>query len=169
MTCLTPCNFCHERAGYARLVSGNAGEVMIPAQKGSPRIGILLLGHGRFASGLLSAVEEIVGKVPYLTGLDLDLSCKESKDTLEQWIRESNPGEGVLILVDLFGGSPSNLSISLLEPDRVEVLCGANLPMVLRALELRDRCTLTELAEEVLKTGKEQIIRPSRLLATSRT
>lgn len=135
-------------------------------QETKPRIGLLLLGHGRFASGLFSAAQEIVGELPAVAALDFDPASKSDKEEILRLIHRCNEGYGVLILVDLFGGSPSNLAISVLEPGSVEVVCGVNLPMVLRALQLRERLTVSELAEDLLKTGRNQIIRPAQLLAS---
>jgi PTS system mannose-specific IIA component len=130
---------------------------------------ILIVGHGRFASGLLSAVQEIMGEVPDLFALDLDLNDKTSRDTLLRLVESSDRGGGVLIFVDLFGGSPSNLAISLLKPRSVEILCGVNLPMVLRAIQLREKLGLPDLVEDLLRSSREQILDPSRLLSFSRS
>jgi PTS system mannose-specific IIA component len=136
--------------------------------KSITRPAILILGHGHFASGLLSAVEEIMGEVPDLSALDLDLNDKSSRDAILRAVENCDRGGGVIVFVDLFGGSPSNLAISLLKPGSVEILCGVNLPMVLRAIQLRDKVGLSELVEDLLRSGREQIVDPSRLLSVPR-
>jgi PTS system mannose-specific IIA component len=113
-------------------------------------------------------VEEIMGEVPDLSALDLDLNDKSSRDAILRAVENCDRGGGVIVFVDLFGGSPSNLAISLLKPGSVEILCGVNLPMVLRAIQLRDKVGLSELVEDLLRSGREQIVDPSRLLSVPR-
>jgi PTS system mannose-specific IIA component len=91
--------------------------------------------------------------------VELDLSPDMLKAQMEKAIQSQNQGQGVLILTDLFGGTPSNISLSFLKGDQVDVLSGVNLPMVLRACQIRDKpaMTLNQLAQECRDYGRKGI------------
>ena len=112
-------------------------------------IGIVLISHGPLASGLLQAAEMIAGEQSQVAVLELQPAQEmdQFREAMEQAVARVDSGDGVLIVADLFGGSPANTSAYLLRPG-VEVVCGANLPMLLEVLTLRDGQTLSELASE---------------------
>ncbi|MDP9119967.1 MAG: PTS sugar transporter subunit IIA [Acidobacteriota bacterium] len=97
-------------------------------------IGILILTHGGTARELLHAAQVIAGPLSNFDALSLDWSdCfEEAKPKIKNALRLLDQGEGVLILTDMFGGTPSNVAMSFHDPGRVEILSGVNLPMVLR-------------------------------------
>jgi PTS system mannose-specific IIA component len=84
-------------------------------------------------------------------------SPDDLRDQVAKAIKHCNRGEGVLILTDLFGGTPTNLSLSFLEEGAVEVVTGLNLPMIIKAINSRDRFDLGELAKATSEAGKENI------------
>jgi PTS system mannose-specific IIA component len=138
-------------------------------QNGSPKVGVLVVGHGGLGSGFVQAVYEIMGEIPFFSGLDLPPEGKVSSELLEKAVQEVDPGGGVLIFTDLFGGTPTNLAIPLLRQERREVVCGVNLPMLLHILTLRSQKNLFELSQEAIEFGKAQILRPRDLLFKNRS
>ena len=97
-------------------------------------VGILILTHGRMAIELLAAASKIAGELERFEALTLDWdeAVEEARRKVEASVERLDSGDGVLILTDIFGGTPSNIAMQLAEPDRVEVVSGVNLPMVVR-------------------------------------
>jgi PTS system mannose-specific IIA component len=130
-------------------------------------IGLILLTHGQMAPECLRTVEMIVGPVEACRALSIDrtssleIATRELSAAIEQVGAE---GQGVLILTDLFGGTPTNLAADFLAAGEVEILCGFNLPMLIKAVSLRRGKSLTELAEFLREYGQQAIIRPADLL-----
>jgi mannose PTS system EIIA component len=123
-------------------------------------IQILILSHGNLAEALLETAHRITGEVPGLQALSLDWN--EPRDVLQervgQVLRRLDQGDGVLILTDLYGDTPSNLALSVLDPGRVEVVTGVNLPMVLRVGCLGEHdMGVSELARWIQQKGKQGI------------
>jgi len=129
-------------------------------------IGIVIVTHGRLAEELLAAAELIVGKIEGC--LAVSISPDEDMDKAEarigSAIRKVNQRQGALILTDLFGGTPSNLSLTFLEAGQVEVLSGVNLPMLLSLATSRDDKSLIETADVALEAGRNNITLASRIL-----
>lgn len=127
-------------------------------------IGLLLISHGRFGESLVENVCHILGKTqPLLMALDV---CGTDRPELIQakareMVEKLDGGQGVLILTDILGATPSNIASSLFEPGRIEGVAGANLPMLLRALCYREK-EMAVLIEKVVSGGKESIIRLSQ-------
>jgi len=90
--------------------------------------------------------------------------CKEVLKTISQKIKALDSGQGVLVLTDMFGWTPSNLSLSFLKEERVEVLTGVNLPMVVAVAQDRDSLTLSELGEKAQQAGRRSIALAGKLL-----
>ncbi len=123
-------------------------------------VGIIIVTHRRLGDSLIEAAEFILGCkteaiVPVSINLkeDADLLRKKIADGIKSVRREN----GVLILTDMFGGTPSNLSYSFLEENRIEVLSGVNLPIVIKAIEIRKTLSLGELAKKLESFGKKSI------------
>jgi len=132
-------------------------------------IGLLIISHCDLGKEFLNAAELIVGKLEAADSISITQTT-ESKEILEEIskkIRSLNQGEGVLVLTDMFGGTPSNLSLSFLNDEKVEVLTGVNLPMVIAVSNDRDRLTLGELGEKAQQAGKRSITLARQLLKTS--
>ena len=113
-------------------------------------IGILIVTHSQLGNALLEAAEFILGEKPEAV-TPVSINLNESADKLRQkivdGIKTVKKDQGVLILTDMFGGTPSNLSYSFLEEGRVEVLSGVNLPVLIKAVDARSKMELAELAK----------------------
>ena len=130
-------------------------------------IGIVLVGHCRLAEELYRILSNIVGAVDNVIPVNFepDESPDESMKKVAAAIQKVNAGEGVLVLTDMFGGTPSNLSLSFLEEGKVEVLTGVNLPMLIRLITMnRNSRNLAELAAELKAYGQKNICIASELL-----
>ncbi|MFS8640894.1 MAG: PTS sugar transporter subunit IIA [Symbiobacteriaceae bacterium] len=128
-------------------------------------VGIVLIGHGPLASGLLQAAEMIAGPQSGVAVLELQPAqdMDQFREEMERAVARVDAGQGVLILADLFGGSPANTSAYLLRPG-VDVVCGLNLPMLLEVLTMRDSQTLSELAQTALRAGASGCVRLADML-----
>ncbi len=122
-------------------------------------IGIIAVTHNNFGSKLLEAAHLIAGDDRNCCSIGVDVSqpMQEIIDQLNKKVQELDTGQGVLIFTDMFGGTPTNISLSLLNQGQIEVITGINLPMLLKALGNRDS-ELSELAQEVKSAGKQGIL-----------
>lgn len=132
-------------------------------------IGIVVVTHGRLAEELVAATEHVVGALEACVAISIgpDDDMEKRRDDIRNAIEASNSGSGVIILTDMFGGTPSNLSISLLEKGKVEVIAGANLPMLIKLAEARNRLTVDELAASAAEAGRRYIAIASEILDAS--
>lgn len=121
-------------------------------------IGLVLVAHAGVASELLAAAEMIVGNLELAeaVGIDKDASAATVMASIKEAVA-SVSGEGAIIMTDMFGGTPSNMSLSFLDEGRVEVLTGVNLPMLIRFTQERERCSVGELALKLKDSGREGI------------
>ena len=130
-------------------------------------IGIVIATHSQLGDALIDTAEFIIGNRPETT-VSISINLNENVDKLRQKIVEGikkvDQKEGVLILTDMFGGTPSNLSYSFLEEGRVEVISGVNLPMLIKAVEAREKTQLSELAVDLEAFGKKSISLASGIL-----
>jgi PTS system mannose-specific IIA component len=130
-------------------------------------IGILIVTHRQLGDALIDCTEFILGKRPdAMDAISIDLSenAGDLRHKLENGIKKLKADSGVLILTDMFGGTPSNLSYSFLEDGRIEVISGVNLPMVIKAVNMREEKSLSELAEQLESFGKRSISMASGIL-----
>jgi len=130
-------------------------------------IGIVIVTHSRLGEALIEAAELIVGGPPEAAtavSIDLTQNVDRLRQKIADGIRRVHSADGVLILTDMFGGTPSNLSYSFLEEGRVEVLSGVNLPMLIKALSARTKRPLPDLAAELEIYGKKSISLASSIL-----
>lgn len=137
-------------------------------QTGTEQAGIIIVTHKDYGSALLRAAESIVGQVQDCTSIQVDsaLEVEETVTRLQEAVNLLDRGRGVLVLTDMFGGTPTNLSLSLLGSRQdVEVLTGVNLPMLLRVLSNR-KLSLQEQAELAITAGCEGIIAAGKVLRT---
>ena len=121
-------------------------------------IGLLVVAHAGLARELLTAAEMIVGEIEMAEAIGI--SPNDQVDGIREAIAGAISrigGDGVLIMTDMFGGTPSNMGLSFLEENRVEVLTGVNLPMVIKFAADRGRYGVAELAEKLQKCGRESI------------
>jgi PTS system mannose-specific IIA component len=134
-------------------------------------IGIVLVGHCHLAEELHTVIKSIVGTVENVCSVNFvpDEPPEESIKKVAGAIRKVDKGDGVLMLTDMFGGTPSNLSLSFLEEGRVEVLTGVNLPMLIRLITLRaNGKKLSDMAQELKLYGQKNICIASEILKTQK-
>lgn len=130
-------------------------------------IGVVVVTHGQLAAELLSAAEAIVGDLPRFAAVSIGWhdDTDDARDEIRQAIARVQDESGVLVLTDMFGGTPTNLGLSFVEPDRVEVVTGVNLPMLIKLSSLRPtRPELLDVARELRETGRNAIHVASDLL-----
>ena len=130
-------------------------------------IGVVLVTHGRLAEELVAALEHVVGPQRAIAavciGPDDDME-KRRKDILDH-VRKVNEGQGAVVLTDMFGGTPSNLAISVMDEAKVEVIAGVNLPMLVKLASVRGTMTLAQAVEAAQNAGRKYINVASKLLA----
>jgi PTS system mannose-specific IIA component len=130
-------------------------------------IGIVLATHCQLGDALIEAAEFIIGRRPEAlvsVSIDLNEDAEKLRRKIAAGIKQVDNREGVLILTDMFGGTPSNLSYSFLEDGHVEVVSGVNLPMLIRAANTRTKMPLNELAISLEDFGKKSISLASGIL-----
>ena len=130
-------------------------------------IGMVLVTHGRLALEFIDALELIVGPQQAVAAVciwpDDDMEARR-RDIIDR-IAEVEGGEGVVLLTDMFGGTPSNLAISVMEPNKIEVIAGLNLPMLIKLASLRGTETLKNAVAGAQEAGRKYINVASQLLA----
>ncbi len=132
-------------------------------------IGIVVITHGNLADELISAVKFVLSQEPSvkLTGVSLQQSSGKSdnfKEIIDSAIKSVDEGAGVLLVTDMFGGTPSNISLTFLDKENTEVISGVNLPMLLKLSTLKSDVTIEEAIKIAEKAGKDNIIVASKLL-----
>ena len=130
-------------------------------------IGIVIVTHGDLGTELLRTAQEIVGKCAGVEVVSVHASeqIDKARKKIEVALHRVDDGGGVLILTDLFGGTPSNLVLSYLEAGRLEVVTGVNLPMLMKLPSLREERDLRALADNLAKYGQRNILVASEFLA----
>ena len=130
-------------------------------------VGIVIVTHGDLGTELLRTGEEIVGNLPRIETISIHASeqIEKARKKIETVLQRVDDGNGVLILTDLFGGTPSNLVLSYLEAGRLEVVTGVNLPMLMKLPSVREECDLRALADKLAKYGQRNILVASEFLA----
>jgi len=129
-------------------------------------IGLVLVTHGRLADEMIAALEHVVGPqedvVSVCIGPDDDMERRRA-DIIDS-IERANSGNGVILLTDMFGGTPSNLAISVMENANVEVIAGVNLPMLIKLASVRRDSSLADAADAAQEAGRKYINIASHLL-----
>ncbi len=130
-------------------------------------IGILLVTHEQIGTALIDAAEFIIGSRPEAVAavsINLNEDAEKLREKIAKGIETVYHPKGVLILTDMFGGTPSNLSYSFLEEGRLEVLTGANLPILIKAIDTRKDMDLSEMAKTLEDYGKKSIAMASGII-----
>ena len=129
-------------------------------------LGLLVVTHGRLAEELVNAARTIIGEVEGLEAVSIgwNVEVDESSQHIADAIRRVDSGQGVLVLTDMFGGTPTNLALSLHEPDKIEIVTGVNLPMLIKFTNLREELDLHETAGQIAEQGRQAIHVASHLL-----
>lgn len=130
-------------------------------------IGVVIISHGNLAVELLHSAQLIIGPLEKAVGISVDrqMSLETARDHLLTAVDDvGTDHDGVIILTDLFGGTPTNVSVELLQTGTVDIVTGVNLPMVLKCVGARQGKRLAELADFLKEYAKDAIIRPADLL-----
>ena len=130
-------------------------------------IGLVLVTHGQLANQFIAAMEHVVGPQENVNaiciGPDDDMEQRR-KDILDA-VAAADRGDGVVLLTDMFGGTPSNLAISIMDKAKVEVIAGINLPMLIKLASVRDTASLSEAVEMAQESGRKYISIASQVLS----
>jgi len=133
-------------------------------------IGMILVTHGRLAAEFIAALEHVVGPQRHIAAVCIgpeDDMEKRRQDILRT-VAEVDDGDGVVLLTDMFGGTPSNLAISIMDKAKIEVIAGVNLPMLIKLASLRQTETLPNAVRGAQEAGRKYINVASQLLADVR-
>jgi PTS system mannose-specific IIA component len=134
-------------------------------------LGVVVVTHGQLATELVNAAETIVGDLPRFAAVSIGWheDTHDARDEIAQAIARVDQGSGVLILTDMFGGTPSNLAMTFLGQEKVEVITGVNLPMLIKLAGLIEQADLLSAAREMREHGRNAIWVASDLLRGERT
>jgi PTS system mannose-specific IIA component len=130
-------------------------------------IGLILVTHGQLAEEFIHAMEHVVGPQDAVATVCIGPNddMEKRRNEIAKATRDVENGDGVIILTDLFGGTPSNLAISLLETGKIEVIAGINLPMLIRLAGVRKSMDVIQAVAAAKKTGRDHITVASEYLA----
>ena len=130
-------------------------------------IGMVLVTHGRLAEELIAALEHVVGSQPNIISICIgpDDDMEQRRQEILESASKADEGDGVVLLTDMFGGTPSNLAISVMDNANVEIIAGVNLPMLIKLASVRKTETLTEAIESAQEAGRKYINIASKLLS----
>ncbi len=129
-------------------------------------IGLVLVTHGRLANEFLAAMEHVVGSQKNIATICIgpDDNIAQCRNEIKSAVETVNVGSGVIILTDMFGGTPSNLAISIMEDVHIEVIAGMNLPMLIKLATERENLTLNDAVIAAQDSGRRYIAVASSLL-----
>ncbi|MEI2385431.1 PTS sugar transporter subunit IIA [Breoghania sp. JC706] len=130
-------------------------------------IGLVLVTHGRLAEEFKSALEHVVGPQERIATISIgpDDDMEQRRQDILAAVERVNEGSGVVLLTDMFGGTPSNLAISVMEGKNVEVVAGVNLPMLIKLASVRADTSLADAVEQARKAGRKYISVASQVLS----
>ena len=131
-------------------------------------IGLVLITHARLGRELVNAAELILGKIKQVATVAVETNpeAEQLREKLEAALSQMDKGQGVLILTDMFGGSPNNISLAFLEEGTAEVVTGVNLPMLIKAATSRQDTDLAQLSKLVCEAGRDSISVAGELLSS---
>ena len=131
-----------------------------------PAIGLVMVTHGQLAAALRAALEHVVGPLDGVATvcIDADDDMETRRRDILAGVRAVDAGQGVIVLTDMFGGTPSNLAISIMDKASVEVIAGVNLPMLIKLAGLRDSASLNDAAAAAEQAGRKYIRIASKLM-----
>lgn len=130
-------------------------------------IGMVLVTHGRLAVEFIAALEHVVGKQEQVAAVCIgpDDDMEQRRQEILDKVAAVDGGSGVVVLTDMFGGTPSNLAISIIDKARIEVIAGVNLPMLIKLASVRGTESLAKAVESAQEAGRKYINVASKLLA----
>ena len=134
------------------------------------KVGGVIVSHGQVANELLAAAETVVGELDHIVAVSIgwhdDVELAQAE--IERAIAKVSQGNGVMVLTDMFGGTPTNISAMFLKEGEVEMVTGVNLPMVIKLASHNRETTLADLSRAVEEQGKQSIYRTGALLEPQR-
>ncbi len=130
-------------------------------------IGLVVVSHCRLADEFVAATEHVLGEQEQIISvcIDPDDDIEQRRDDIVKAVKQVDSGKGVVVLTDMFGGTPSNLAISIMEENKVEVVAGINLPMLIKLVSIRDKKPLAQAVLEAQEAGRKYINIASNLLS----
>lgn len=130
-------------------------------------IGLVLVTHGHLATEFRAALEHVVGRQKQLATITIapDDDMETRRHDIITAVQSVDTGKGVIILTDMFGGTPSNMAISLLSPGSIEIVAGINLPMLIKLASIREEKSLDDAVLAAQDAGRKYITIASRVLA----
>jgi PTS system mannose-specific IIA component len=130
-------------------------------------IGLVLVTHGRLAEEFVAAMEHVVGEQPNVEAVSIgpDDDIEQRRLDIMAAVEAVDSGDGVILLTDMFGGTPSNLAISIMDKGRVEIIAGVNLPMLIKLASVRNGETLQTAVTSAQEAGRKYINVASALLS----
>jgi PTS system mannose-specific IIA component len=134
-------------------------------------IGLILVTHGRLAEEFVAATEHVVGPQRNMRAISIgpDDDIEQRRRDILAAVEAVDAGSGVILLTDMFGGTPSNLAISIMNQGRVEIIAGVNLPMLIKLASVRETESLEEAVASAQEAGRKYINVASRLLNVERS
>ena len=132
-------------------------------------IGVVLVTHGNLATELVKVMEHVVGPQDQLTTItiDPDDDMEKRREDILNSVRFVDKGLGVIILTDMFGGTPSNLAISIMEQAEIDIIAGVNLPMLIKLASVRSTETISDAVAQAREAGQKYIMVASQVLGST--
>ena len=132
-------------------------------------IGVVLVTHGNLATELVKVMEHVVGPQDQLTTItiDPDDDMEKRREDILNSVQFVDKGLGVIILTDMFGGTPSNLAISILEQAKIDIIAGVNLPMLIKLASVRSTETISDAVAQAREAGQKYIMVASQVLGST--
>src|SRR5450432_3599690 len=127
-------------------------------------IGVVVATHGKLAEELIRTAEAVVGEIAQIVPVSIVATSPDVRTELKAAIQRVDQGQGVLLLTDIFGGSPTNLCLSFLTERQVEVVTGVNLPMLLQLPGARVKANIVEVAQKLVDVGQKSVAHASEAL-----
>jgi PTS system mannose-specific IIA component len=133
-------------------------------------IGIVVVSHGKLARELVRAAEHVVGEQPAFRSISIEAEddIDDRREQIRETVKACDKGKGVIIVTDMFGGTPSNLALSAIAPGKVDVIGGVNLPMLIHLMQIRTELTLVEAVQAACDAGQRYIRVGSEILSRSK-
>ena len=132
----------------------------------STPIGVVIVTHGNLGAELLKVLEHVVGHQEKIEVVSIgpEDDMEETRLNILKSVNDVNCGKGAIILTDMFGGTPSNLAISIMESSKIDVIAGINLPMLVKLTSVRSTLTFTEAVDQAKEAGQKYIMTASQIL-----
>ena len=132
----------------------------------STPIGVVIVTHGNLGAELLKVLEHVVGHQEKIEVVSIgpEDDMEETRLNILKSVNDVNCGKGAIVLTDMFGGTPSNLAISIMESSKIDVIAGINLPMLVKLTSIRSTLTFTEAVDQAKEAGQKYIMTASQIL-----